>query len=248
MKPSSLISRLGSAACAALLLGLANAAPEKGSNVEKAKGLSWQFEADPALPNVLILGDSISIGYTLPLRELLKGKANVYRPMNPQGNAPQNCAGTAAGVAGIDAWLGERKWNLIHFNWGLHDLKHVDEAGGPSNDPESPVQASPEVYAENLGKIVAKLEATGARLIFATTTPVVPATINPLRTPESPGVYNAAALKVIEGKGIAVNDLHAFCLPKLDKLQLPRNVHFNAAGSTALAEQVAAAIARELKP
>lgn len=247
MKPNSLISRLGSAACATLLLGIANAAPEKGSNVEKNKGLSWQFEADPALPDVLILGDSISIGYTLPVRELLKGKANVFRPMNPKGNEPVNCAGTVAGVKGIDAWLGDRKWKVIHFNWGLHDLKHVDETGGPSNDPESPVQTTPEAYAKKLGQIVTKLEATGARLIFATTTPVAPGTFNPLRAPESPGIYNGLAIKLIRGKGIAVNDLHGFCEPRLQELQLPRNVHFHEAGSEALAKQVAAAIDRQLK-
>jgi hypothetical protein len=249
VKNQNIISSLGHAVCAAaLLLVTAHAAPEKGSSVEKRKNLSWQFEADPALPDVLILGDSISIGYTLPVRELLEGKANVYRPMSPNGKGPENCAGTTAGVAGIDGWLGDRKWKVIHFNWGLHDLKHIDENGGPSNDPASPVQASPEVYAENLGKIVAKLEATGARLIFATTTPVVPNTKDPLRAPEAPGIYNAAARKVIEGKGIQVNDLHAFCEPRLAELQLPRNVHFNEAGSMALAKEVADAITRELEP
>ena len=32
------------------------------------------------LPRVLLLGDSVSIGYTLPARKLLEGKANVHRP------------------------------------------------------------------------------------------------------------------------------------------------------------------------
>jgi hypothetical protein len=35
---------------------------------------------DPALPRVLLIGDSISMGYTLPVRTALKGKANVHRP------------------------------------------------------------------------------------------------------------------------------------------------------------------------
>tara|TARA_Y100000385_G_C13036986_1_gene613447 strand:+ start:123 stop:395 length:273 start_codon:yes stop_codon:yes gene_type:complete len=32
---------------------------------------------DPALPNILLLGDSISLGYTLEVRNMLKGTANV---------------------------------------------------------------------------------------------------------------------------------------------------------------------------
>ena len=51
----------------------------------------------------------------------------------------------------------------------------------------------------------------------------------------------------MKAHGIRVNDLHAFCLPQLEKLQLPRNVHFTAAGSKALAEQVAGVIREELK-
>ena len=39
------------------------------------------------LPRVLLIGDSISIGYTLPVREALKGKANVHRPAG-------NCSST----------------------------------------------------------------------------------------------------------------------------------------------------------
>src|SRR2546430_2696439 len=72
---------------------------------------------DPKLPRVLLIGDSISIGYTIPTRELLKGKANLHR-------IPANGGSTKDGLANIDKWLGTGKWDVIHFNWGLHDLKH----------------------------------------------------------------------------------------------------------------------------
>lgn len=224
------------------------AAPESGSAVEKQKGLSWQFQADPSLPNVLLLGDSISIGYTLPVRAMLKGKANVYRPLTADGKNPQNCAGTTAGLAGIDRWLAGHKWAVIHFNWGLHDLKHVTQPGDGknSNRPGDPVQASVEQYSKNLEVLVGKLEATGARLIFATTTPVVAGTTNPLREPESPARYNAAALKIMKAHGIPVDDLYGLCEKKLKALQLPKNVHFSNAGSQALARQVAAEIKTQL--
>ena len=70
------------------------------------------------LPRVLLIGDSISIGYTLPTRELLKGKANVHR-------IPTNGGPTIRGLVQIDSWLGDGKWDVIHFNWGLHDLKFM---------------------------------------------------------------------------------------------------------------------------
>ena len=38
-----------------------------------------QIQDTPGLPRVLLIGDSISIGYTLPVRRLLAGKANVHR-------------------------------------------------------------------------------------------------------------------------------------------------------------------------
>jgi len=219
---------------------------EKGSLAEK-KGEQWSFMPDEKLPNVLILGDSISIGYTLEVRKLLVGKANVYRPLSKGGDKPENCSGTTAGVQNIDRWLGDKKWAVIHFNWGLHDLKHVKkEDGKPSGDPADPVQATVEQYSKNLEEIVQKLKATGAKLIFATTTPVVPGTKSPLREPEAPGRYNEAALKIMTANGVRINDLYAFALPRLEKLQLPKNVHFTSDGSKALAEQVVQAIETEL--
>ncbi|CAA6677959.1 MULTISPECIES: alpha/beta hydrolase fold domain-containing protein [unclassified Lentimonas] len=225
-----------------------HAAPEKGSLVEQDRTLSWEFTPDPALPNVLILGDSISIGYTLQVRELLKGKANVFRPVNKTGSRPANCGGTTKGLRFIDGWLSMQKWDVIHFNWGLHDLKHVKEAGkdSKSNDPNDPVQASPEVYKQNLETLTAKIQATGALTIFATTTPVVPGTLNPLRTPEDPARYNAVAVSVMKSRGIRINDLYTYSMSHLDEWQLPKNVHFKPEGSAALAGKVARVIADEL--
>ena len=220
------------------------AGPEAGSQAEKNTRLGWAFTPDPALPNVLILGDSISIGYTLPVRKMLAGRANVYRPVSADGMKAVNCEGTTLGVRQIDSWLAGPGWSVIHFNWGLHDLKHVTEAaiGKNSNQPSDPCQATVEEYSRNLEVLVGKLKATGAKLIFATTTPVAAGTTNPLREAEAPARYNAAAVKIMQAHGIAVDDLFAFAEPPLAKLQLPRNVHFKPEGSQALARQVVAAI------
>ncbi|RCS54249.1 SGNH/GDSL hydrolase family protein [Bremerella cremea] len=208
----------------------------------------WAIEPDPSLPNVLILGDSISIGYTLKVRQALAGKANVFRPHTADGTKAENCSGTTKGVEAVDRWLGDRQWDVIHFNWGLHDLKHVTEPGGNkvSSKANDPLQATVDQYTKNLEQIVQKLEATDATLIFATTTPVPPGTSGVLREPESPPKYNAAAIKIMRDHDIQVNDLFSFCQDRLDEIQRPKNVHFTDQGSQELAEQVTAVIEKAL--
>lgn len=221
--------------------------PEFGSPIERQKGLPWAFTPNPTLPNVLILGDSISIGYTLPVRRLLDGKANVFRPITPNGQQPINCCGTEYAMGHLDEWLAGHKWAVIYFNWGLHDLKHVESGTGTnSNNPADPVQATTQEYARNLMAIVSKLKATGARLIFATTTPVAPGTLNPLRDSGAPALYNAAAVKIMKANGIRVDDLYALCLPRLQLWQAPHNVHFKPAGWSGLAHHIAAVIKDEV--
>ena len=234
---------------ALIITGLAahslTAAPETGSLAEIDKHSDWSFTPDTNLPNVLILGDSISIGYTLQVRHLLQGKANVYRPMSRDGKRRINCNGTIVGAKNVDSWLAaEPHWDVIHFNWGLHDLKHVKTPGTNtlSNNPKDPTQATLEEYSANLQVIVEKLKATDAKLIFATTTPVVPGTLDPLRIPETVVRYNEAAIKVMEANQVSVNDLYAFILPHLAEWQLPKNCHFQPQGSDELAKQVAQSI------
>jgi acyl-CoA thioesterase-1 len=222
---------------------------ETGSRAEK-KPADLRFEPDPALPNVLLLGDSISIGYTLPVRELLRAKANVFRPVNADGTA-ENCSDTGKGLQELDRWLAARpKWDAIHFNWGLHDLKHM-KPGEPkpttSSDPNDPPLRKLEDYRANLEKIVTRLERTGARLIFATTTPVPEGVTNPFRRPDDPPRYNAAAVEVMKANRLRVNDLFALVQSHLAESQLPRNVHFTERGSIVLAEQVATVIREELE-
>ena len=141
------------------------------------------------------------------------------------------------------------KWDVIHFNHGLHDLSYrfaddrdMDAQGNyatPHNGGHQNV--APEEYRQNLHKIVARLRQTGAKLIFATTTPVPECEAGKyVKDSELP--YNEVARKVMAEEGIVVNDLWDAVKPQLEKLQIPRNVHFHAAGSAALAKQVAQSI------
>lgn len=185
---------------------------------------------DPALPRVLLIGDSISIGYTVPVRELLRGKANVLR-------IPVNGGPTPKGLAMLGEWLGGGKWDVVHFNWGLHDIKRVR---GGKTDLRADWQVDPETYRANLETLAGMLKDSGARLIWAATTPVPEGAAGRVKGDEVRA--NAIAAGVMEKLGITVNDLHGHVLPVLGENQRPANVHFTAAGSAFLAEKVAAAI------
>lgn len=196
-----------------------------------------EITRDPNLPDVLLIGDSISMGYAIPTRERLNGRANVHRP-------PRNCGPTSRGLAELEEWLGTRRWDVIHFNWGLHDLKYVDPGGGLTEPEKGRPFTSVEQYKKNLRKLVERLRATGANLIWATTTPV-PAGANSRKKGDA-AIYNAAAKENMNQPGITTNDLYAFALPRLKEIQLPQNVHFTKEGSRRLADQVARAILERL--
>ena len=88
---------------------------------------------------------------------------------------------------------------------------------------------------------VGKLKATGAELIFATTTPYPPGT-GPARLPADAKLYNDVALKVMKANDITVNDLYALVDGRLAELQQPVNVHFKREGNAVMARQVAECI------
>ncbi|MDI1313642.1 SGNH/GDSL hydrolase family protein [Prosthecobacter sp.] len=192
------------------------------------------------LPRVLLIGDSISMGYTLDVRELLKGKANVHR-------IPTNGGPTTNGLKNIKAWLGESKWDVIHFNWGLHDLKYIAEDPSKRADPKSPgshPQVSLADYEKNLTELVKIMQATGAKLIWCNTTPVPAGSDGRIEGDEAK--YNAAAARVMTAASISTDDLHAHAAAKLKEVQLPANVHYSPSGYHYLAEKVAAVIAENL--
>ena len=184
------------------------------------------------LPRVLVIGDSISIGYTLPVRALMSGKANVHR-------IAENAAHSGFGVEHLERWIGSAKrWDVIHVNFGLHDIKRMDNGLQ---------QVSLADYEANLNQIFARLAKAGAKVVLATTTPVPYARTNPPRTDLDVVVYNRAARRVAEAQGAVVLDLYAAALPKLAEIQLPANVHYNAEGYQFLAQQVAECWLRLLK-
>jgi len=219
---------------AALVLALFLASPLKGAPAKTPATKPVDpalapITDDPALPRVLLIGDSISMGYTLPVRALLQGKANVHHPA-------ANCGDTARGIKSLDTWLGTGKWDVIHFNFGLHDLKYLDAAGKYVTPDKGQQVAAPEKYGENLQIIVERLKKTGAKLIWASTTPVPDGTLGRVKDDELK--FNPVAEKIMQANAIDIDDLHAVVVAE-PTLQLPKNVHFTKPGYKVLADHVA---------
>ena len=196
---------------------------------------------NPSLPNVLLIGDSISIGYTVDVRKQLAGKADVFR-------IPGNGKNSAYGLKNLNKWLGKRKWDVIHFNWGLWDLcyRHPEsKTQGHRDKVNGTITATPEQYRANMEKVVARLKKTDATLVWCTTTPV----------PEDEAgrklgddiIYNQIAAEIMNANGILINDLHAHALLKHAEIQKQKgDVHYTKEGYAYLAEKVVSVISPAL--
>lgn len=199
---------------------------------------------DPSLPRVLIIGDSISIAYTIPVRKELQGQANVHRP-------PTNCGHTGTGLLYLSQWLGSSKWDVIHFNWGIWDTHYLYKNNNQMALDESKItpdevkiRYTPDQYRQNLMKLVEILKKTNARLIWASTTPIMSRTGDRFYDIAR---YNEVAIAVMKENGIPIDDLYSPALANAMQWQLPDKVHFGTVGSQKLGLQVAESIREALK-
>ncbi|MBU2939200.1 SGNH/GDSL hydrolase family protein [Lacinutrix sp. C3R15] len=213
----------------------------------------YQFryiEPVAALPKVFIYGDSISIGYTEYVRASLKGKACVYR-LHTNGQSSNEFVERFEKLRHTmfqpflkAGW--NFKWDVIHFNVGLHDLKYLHEK--KLNKKEGTQVSTLDLYEKNLRAIIQYLKNTypKAKLIFATTTPVPEG--EPGRVAGDAVTYNAVALKVMrEYPEIIVNDLYTFSIPVLKEFaNKPGDVHYKPEGSRLQGIEVANKIANAI--
>ena len=189
------------------------------------------------LPKVLIIGDSISLGYTPHVTKMLKDQALVK---HHRGNAQH----TATGLKKLDQWLGGTPWDVIHFNWGLWDLcyRHPESKVQGNRDKVNGTLTIPlDQYEKNLDVLVTRLQLTGAKLIWAHTT-VVPEN-EAGRIVGDDKKYNDVASRIMKKRGVAINDLHFLTRrfpPNL--FTAPGDVHYTKEGYQRIAKQVAGKI------
>ena len=177
-------------------------------------------------PRVLLIGDSITRGYYKTVEDKLKGKAVVCRL------ATSKSLGDPGLLDEVKLALGQAKFDVVHFNNGMHGWGYTEDE-----------------YAKAIPDLVATIRkgAPGARLVWASTTPVrVNGKVDQL-DPKTDRVKarNTAAAEVMAKEKIATNDLFALVA---DKPELFSNdgIHLNAKGSASMGEQVAVQVTKLL--
>lgn len=202
------------------------------------------------IPNILLYGDSISIGYTTTVREELVGKATVFRIFSngisshdfiPKMDKLEQTMFKPHLKGGWDF-----EWDLIHFNVGLHDIKYMSSKGMDKENGK--IVSTVPIYKENLVDISEYLQDNfpNTKLIFATTTPV-PENANG-RYAGDAKKYNEAALEVLKNyPSVIINDLYGYTRPNHEKwMEKPGNVHYNELGTTEQGKKVAEVILEQL--
>jgi hypothetical protein len=220
-----------------------------GEKFAERPQFAW-VEDDPDLPNVLLYGDSISIGYTQDVREQLAGQADVYRIHRNGGDSARFIlAMEAMHVAMRNESLDEPwrfEWDVIHLNVGLHDLKFVKD--GELDKKNGTRVTTPAQYEQNLREIFDYLAmlVPDADIIFATTTPVPDGARG--RHSGDADKYNDVARRVVaDYPRVVLNDLYALTSPNQESWwSKPGNVHFNDVGKAAQGEAVARSIRNAL--
>jgi hypothetical protein len=211
----------------AVVLACAAATPQIAQTpVTIPEEIEWTWEVrpphpDPHLPNVLLLGDSISRNYFPEVRQKLDAVANVYLMASSTSVGDPRLVNQIAEFAQTE----KVNFRVVHFNNGMHGWGYTEgqyKAAFPS-----------------LVHAVRPLVEKGGALIWASTTPVRADAQNGATNPRV-DERNAIALTFVRAGGISVDDQHALMLQHQDLYE--DSIHFNSAGATIQGDQAAAMI------
>ncbi len=193
------------------------------------------------MKKVLLLGDSIRMGYDDYVKEELKEFEVFY---DPEDNGR---------FSDYTIWMFNfynntyGPFDVVHFNCGYWDM-HIE---CPNNEREVPI----EDYTYNLKRLIRYIKSTGAIPIFATTTPIYD-------TPEKDGEfvkidyknawvneYNDAALKIMKEENVLVDDLYSLLLDESKRYyKCQDSLHLTDEGYRKCAKEVARVIRSILNP
>ncbi|WP_254508493.1 SGNH/GDSL hydrolase family protein [Anatilimnocola floriformis] len=201
--------------------------------------LSAAASAQEKLPKVVLIGDSIRMSYAPIVAKQLEGKAVIVESKSNGGDS-------ANLVAKLKELAISEQPDIVHFNCGIHDTKKDKEKGT--------FQTPPEKYEANLRKIVETIrKETKAKVIFATTTPIVDdraakqrekATYELLDA--STVQYNEIARRVMKELEVPVDDVRAAVEKDAAKLITADGVHFTDEGRKKLGLAVAEFLEKQL--
>ena len=196
------------------------------------------------MKKVLLLGDSIRMGYDEYVKEILAGEFEVIYDDFDNGRFSAYTLWQAN-----QAFKNQGRFDVVHWNNGYWDM-NVEY---PMTEAMHPVDE----YVHFLSRILSQIRNNGAVPIFATTTPilskeaaadVVREGIDSFKYDNEWVVkYNAAAVKFMQGEGVTVNDLYALCIKDKYYYKCPDLLHLTEEGYRRCAEQTASAIRKAAK-
>jgi sialate O-acetylesterase len=191
---------------------------------------------DPRLPRILIIGDSISGHYINPVREGMRGRANVIGESSMRTNGWRSMepdfyrADWASRGDNLKNFLNARgPFDIVHFNNGIHNFSRANPGD------EKP-------YAEQLRTVVSIIRASGAVCLFANST----GTIGDNTIKNSPNyltnckAFNAAAEKVMAELNVPVTDIFGATQPRITELISQDLIHLKAEADPIMAGAIIA--------
>jgi lysophospholipase L1-like esterase len=184
---------------------------------------------------VVLIGDSIRMGYQPFVTRKLEGKAEVWGPGT-------NCRHSLWALDHFQEWVADQEPDVVHVNFGIHDA---------SIQADGEHQILLDQYRLCLKRFIGKVKALeNVRMIWATITPLyiaeegVPMSDWKPKTEAEIDVFNAAALEIINAEGVAVNDLQDVILRNdFSKCLTQDGCHMTELGNEVLSEAVVEVIA-----
>ncbi|GGA67352.1 hypothetical protein GCM10011507_18590 [Edaphobacter acidisoli] len=194
--------------------------------------IEWTWEVRPShpnasLPNVLLLGDSLTRNYFPEVAKDLNDVANVYLMASSTSVGDPRLPHQIAEFAAME----HVRFRVIHFNNGMHGWDFTE--------------AQYRAAFPDLLHSVEALAPDHNSLIWATITPVQAHTFNGA-TNERIDARNRIALAQIRAAKIKVDDQHELMEKHLDTYQ--DTVHFGPAGAALMGDQAAKTIRETLHP
>lgn len=189
------------------------------------------------MKNLLLIGDSIRMGYDKSVKNTLDGKVNVIFP-------DENCRFASYVLRYFHEYLGEIKGeniDVVHWNAGLWDCLRLFE-----EEPHTPI----EVYAYYIERVCVRIKkiCPNAKVIFATSTSVLSEKMskNFKRYNEEIEKYNEAAINVVKKYGFEVNDLYKLSLTLPEEAHSDPVHYYTPIGTKAFTDRVLSVVAPRL--
>ena len=185
---------------------------------------------------VYLIGDSVRLA-SEPYTRAALPDACIVSP-------PENCRSSHDVLQHIRQWTaGAAAGDVIHINCGLHDIRRNQGGNRPVADLET--------YRDNLIRIFDYLKQTGARIIWADSTPFLESVHNIVKPSRrylaDLKAYNRVACDLAKQYGFAVNELYSLMFGRdLTALMLCDGLHFNEFGSEIIGRAVAEAVAKQM--